>query len=516
VTEQIIKVPDLGGAEGVSVIEILVKVGDKVAVDQALLTLEGDKATMEVPASHAGTITDLLVKIGDSISEGDAICKLSADAAAQDKPAQAEQASAPEPTLQDVVIPDIGGAEGVSVIECLIAPGDEVKLDQPLLTLEGDKATMEVPAPFAGTVKELNVNVGETVSEGDVIARMLTTGAAAPAAKTTSTPSAPAAPAPVAADLSLEDIDAGDVPDYYSLAGVYAGPAVRKLARELGVDLALVKGSGAKGRIRKQDLQNFVKMRVAGGGKSGGGLDVADAPKVDFARFGEIEEQPLTKIQKLSGAFLHRNWVQVPHVTQFADADITDMEASRQASKKQALESGVRLTPLAFIMKAVVASLQEFPKFNSSLSSDGESLVIKKYYNIGVAVDTPTGLVVAVIRDVDKKSIVDLALELGEVSQQAREKGLTPKQMQGGTFTISSLGGIGGSAFTPIVNAPEVGILGVSKSAQKPVFIDGEFKPRLMLPLCLSYDHRVVDGAVGAKFIVSLQNNLASMTCDLK
>lgn len=517
-----VTVPDIGGT-AVDVIEVLVKVGDVVTLDQSLLTLEGDKATMDIPSPQAGKVQDILVSVGDKVSEGDAIVTLVIESAADDaaqsekdsqQPADKTSEKTAKPSRQAVVIPDIGGAAGVQVIEWVVSVGDTVQADDTLLTLEGDKATMDVPSPFAGTVDSCDVAVGDTVSEGDVVAHIM--------AVATETESAPAPTVASAAPQStmplddtrdrveqLEDLDAGDVPDYYSLADIYAGPAVRRLAREFGVDLALVKGTGAKKRITKNDLQNYVRRRMQGGAGEGGGLAVIDAPKVDYARFGEVETVELSRIQKLSGGHLHRNWVTIPHVTQFGAADITDLESFRQANKKAALAQGARLTPLAFIMKAAVMALQKFPRMNASLNDKADALVIKKYFHIGVAVDTPAGLVVAVVRDVDQKSAIELAKELAEISTKAREKGLAPAEMQGSTFTISSLGGIGGTAFTPIVNAPNVGILGVSKSSQQPVYDGKEFAPRLMLPLSLSYDHRVIDGAVGARFIVALQDILA-------
>jgi len=409
---------------------------------------------------------------------------------------------------ENVLIPDLGGASEVDVIEILVKPGDEVKPEDPLITLEGDKASMEVPSPVAGIVKELQMKVGDKVSEGDVILTMRLEGAAE------KVEAAPAKAEPEPAPVKAESAPAPAAPaqPVANTSGkVHAGPAVRRIAHELGVDLAKVKGTGPKGRITKEDLKQTLK----GGASAGAGLGFhfPPLPKIDFSKFGEVETKPLSKIKRASGANLHRNWVSIPHVTQFDDADITELEAFRQEQKAIAQKQGVRLTMLVFLMKAVVATLKEFPHFNASLDDTGENLILKQYYHIGVAVDTPNGLVVPVIRDVDRKGIFEIAKELAEISQKAREKGLSLADMQGSCFTISSLGGIGGTAFTPIVNAPEVAILGVSRSQQKPVFqpVDNTFVPRLMLPLSLSYDHRVIDGADGARFIVSLSRRLADI-----
>ncbi len=400
--------------------------------------------------------------------------------------------------VTDVVVPDIGGADNVDVIEVAVKVGDTVAKEDPLITLESDKASMDIPAPFAGEVAEIKVKVGDKISEGGLILKLKSAQAAPAPAKETKKAEKPAAakatksaapetkPTPETATATTASSD------------VYAGPGVRRLAREQDVNLDLVSGSGRKGRIVKEDVENFVKSHGVGGAAMPAGI--APPPQVDFTKFGEIEVQPLSRIKKLSGANLQRNWVTVPHVTQFDEADITELENFRQQQKVFAEKQGVRLTPLVFIMKAVVAALKDYPLFNASLDPSGENLVMKKYFHIGVAVDTPNGLVVPVIRDVDQKGCLALAQELGEVSLKAREKKLGPSDMQGGCFTISSLGGIGGTAFTPIVNMPEVAILGVSRSQIKPIYIDGEFVPRLMLPLSLSYDHRVIDGADAARF----------------
>jgi pyruvate dehydrogenase E2 component (dihydrolipoamide acetyltransferase) len=413
-------------------------------------------------------------------------------------------------TIKQVLVPDIGNFKDVDVIEVMVNVGDSVALDDALITLETDKATMEVPAPYAGVVKELKVKVGDKVSEGNLVAlieaavpadahsKPATAPVAAPAAAPAAAPtparvSAPVAPAPATAPVA----SAGRL--------AHASPSIRRFARELGVNLSQVRGSGIKGRITKEDVQNFVKAALAAP-RGTPGLQVAEMPAVDFAQFGEIESKPLSRIKKLSGAYLHRNWVSIPHVTQHDEADITDMEAWRKELGVKYAQDGIKITPLAFMMKAVVETLKQFPEFNASLN--GDTLVLKKYFHIGVAVDTPDGLVVPVIRDVDKKGIAQLAGELGEVSARAREKKISAAEMQGGCFTISSLGGIGGSFFTPIINAPEVAILGVSRASMKPVWQRDGFVPRLMLPLSLSYDHRVIDGAAGARFITALSGVL--------
>jgi len=397
-------------------------------------------------------------------------------------------------------VPDVGGAAEVDVIEVLVKAGDHVKVDTPLITLESDKATMEVPSSDEGVVKELKIKTGDKVSTGSVILVLEVTAATPVTEKKVAAPEktpAKAEPTPVAKPQ----------PAVTSSEDVHAGPAVRRLARELGVDLAKVRGTGPKQRVIKQDVYAYVKNYLS----QGGGAALPEAPVVDFTKFGAIETQPLSRIKKLSGKNLHRNWLLVPHVTQFGEADITGLEAFRQAEKAEMEQKGIKLTPLVFIMRAVVACLKQFPQFNASLDPSNENLILKKYFHIGVAVDTPDGLVVPVIRDVDKKSITDLAKELAIVSEKARKKQLTANDMQGGCFSISSLGGIGGTAFTPIVNVPEVAILGVSKSAHKPVYQDGEFVPRLILPLSLSYDHRVIDGADGARFMVHLTNMLSDI-----
>lgn len=418
---------------------------------------------------------------------------------------------------QQVLVPDIGGFKDVAVIEVLVKAGDTVAAEDTLVTLETDKAAMDVPSPYAGTVKEVKVKVGDKVGEGKLILVMETSGAAAapvaaPAAPIA--PAAPAAPAPVAAKPAAAPVAIATVQPVVSVgAKGHASPAIRRFARELGVDIAQVKGSGEKNRVTKEDVQNFVKQSLAQPrGAAGAGLPgLLPWPDVDFAKFGEIETKPLSRIKKISGANLHRNWVMIPHVTQFEEADIGELEAFRKQLNDEHAKAGIKITPLAFLLKAAAATLKHFPDFAASLDASGENLIVKKYIHIGVAVDTPDGLMVPVIRDVDQKGIVQLAKELGEISAKARDKKLTAADMQGGCFTISSLGGIGGTAFTPIINAPEVAILGVSRSSMKPVYKDGEFVARLMLPLSLSYDHRVIDGAAGARFTTYLAHVLSDV-----
>ena len=421
--------------------------------------------------------------------------------------------------IKQIIVPDIGNYKDVPVIEVMVKAGDTVTAEQSLLTLETDKATMDVPAPFAGVVKEVKVKVGDKISEGSLIALVEASCEAAPSTAPAATP----APAPTPVVLTPNPSPAlplsgeGVAPPPLTRGGreglAHASPSVRRFARELGVNLAQVKGSGEKGRVTKDDVQNFVKTQLSQprGAGAGGGLQVAAMPVVDFAKFGAVESKPLSRIKKLSGAFLHRNWVSIPHITQHDEADISEMEAFRKQLGEEYAKQGVKITPLAFLLKGVVATLQQFPDFNASLDASGENLVLKKYFHIGVAVDTPDGLMVPVLRDVDRKGIVQLARELGEISARAREQKISAAEMQGGCFTISSLGGIGGTAFTPIINAPEVAILGVSRASMKPVYKDGEFVPRLMLPLSLSYDHRVIDGAAAARFTTYLGQVLSDI-----
>jgi pyruvate dehydrogenase E2 component (dihydrolipoamide acetyltransferase) len=548
------RVPDIGGHDNVPVIEVLVKPGDKVAKEQSLITLESDKATMEVPAPFAGIVKELKLKVGDEVSEGAVIAIIEAEGAAAPAPAEPPKPAAPAPApapakaaeparaaapaasggVREARVPDIGGHEGVPVIEVLVKVGDTVAKDQSLITLESDKATMEVPAPFGGVVKELKVKVGDELSEGHVIA-LIEGGdalAAAPAAPVAApakveAPKVEEKPAPIGGRSVLPgNAPEGDVapsarPPFDSRIVMpgdapYASPAIRAFARELGVDIRQVKGSGRGSRIVREDVTSYVKHALASGARpsgapqpAGGGLNLLPWPKVDFAKFGEIEEKPLSRIQKISGANLARNWAMIPHVTQHEDADITELEAFRKKLGEE--NKDLKITPLVFQIKAVVAALKKFPQFNASLDETGEKLILKKYFHIGIAVDTPDGLVVPVIRDCDKKGLLDLAVELGEISKKARDKKLGPNDMSGGCFSISSLGGIGGTAFTPIVNAPEVAILGVSKAQTKPVWNGKEFAPRLVLPLSLSYDHRVIDGALAARFASFLATQLGDI-----
>ncbi|HHX8466423.1 TPA: pyruvate dehydrogenase complex dihydrolipoyllysine-residue acetyltransferase [Vibrio diabolicus] len=519
-----VHVPDIGGDE-VEVTEIMVAVGDSIEEEQSLLTVEGDKASMEVPAPFAGTLKEIKVAAGDKVSTGSLIMVFeTAGSGAPAAPAATEAPAAAAPAAsaaKEVNVPDIGGDE-VEVTEIMVAVGDTVEEEQSLITVEGDKASMEVPAPFAGTVKEIKIAAGDKVSTGSLIMVFEVAGAAPAPAAAPAQAAAPAAPAPKAeAPAAAAPAATGDFKENDEYA--HASPVVRRLAREFGVNLSKVKGSGRKSRILKEDVQAYVKDALkrlesgAGAAASGKGdgaaLGLLPWPKVDFSKFGETEVQPLSRIKKISGANLHRNWVMIPHVTQWDNADITALEAFRkeQNAIEAKKDTGMKITPLVFIMKAVAKALEAFPAFNSSLSEDGESLILKKYVNVGIAVDTPNGLVVPVFKDVNKKGIYELSEELMAVSKKARAGKLTAADMQGGCFTISSLGGIGGTAFTPIVNAPEVGILGVSKSEMKPVWNGKEFEPRLQLPLSLSYDHRVIDGAEGARFITYLNSCLSDI-----
>jgi pyruvate dehydrogenase E2 component (dihydrolipoamide acetyltransferase) len=531
-------VPDIGDFKEVEVIEVLVKPGDAVAKEQSLVTLESDKATMEIPSPGAGVVKEIRIKVGDKVSQGSPILVLDAQDKPKDKPRAAEKPAAKEPEkavpakapsggAQTVPVPDIGDFKEVEVIEVLVKPGDAVAKEQSLITLESDKATMEIPAPTAGVVQSLKVKVGDKVSKGSPILVLDSSGvspapqtapaaAAQPVAQASAPAPAPAAAAPTRAEPMREEAAVGGKP--------HASPSVRKFARELGVDLARVQASGPKGRILHTDVQGFVKGALSRGAKpekAGGGgtlpFNLPAWPEVDFAKFGPVETKPLSRIQKLSGPYLHRNWISIPHVTQFDEADITDLEAFRKAQTQETEKKGFKLTMLAFMIKACVTALKQFPQFNSSLDKSGESLVIKKYFHIGVAVDTPGGLVVPVVRDADRKGVFEIAQELADISKAARDGKLKATDMQGGTFSISSLGGIGGTAFTPIINAPEVAILGVSRGSYRPVYSGkgekGEdvFKARLMLPLSLSYDHRVIDGATAARFSTTLVSVLSDI-----
>ncbi|HDN9013299.1 TPA: pyruvate dehydrogenase complex dihydrolipoyllysine-residue acetyltransferase [Aeromonas salmonicida] len=516
-----VHVPDIGDDE-VDVTEIMVAVGDMVEADQSIIAVEGDKASMEVPAPFAGRVVEIKVAAGAKVSTGSLVMVFEVAGAAPAAVAAPVETAAPvaaapvAAAAKEVNVPDIGGDE-VEVTEIMVAVGDKVEADQSLIAVEGDKASMEVPAPFAGIVKEIKVKAGDKVSTGSLIMVFEVAGAApaaaAPVAQAAAPVAAAAAPAPVAQAAASSDFVAND-------AYVHAAPAVRRLAREFGINLAKVKASGRKGRIVKEDVQAYVKDAVkraesapAAGTGTGNGMSVLPWPKVDFSKFGPVEELELTRIQKISGPALHRNWAMIPHVTQFDEADTTDLEAFRKEqnllAEKQKLD--VKITPLVFILKAAAKALEAHPRFCSALSEDGSKLIMKKYIHIGVAVDTPGGLVVPVVRDVNKKGIYELSRDLAEISKKARAGKLTAADMQGGCFTISSLGGIGGTSFTPIVNAPEVAILGVSKSEMKPKWNGKEFVPRLMLPLALSYDHRVIDGADGARFVTTLSGVLSDI-----
>jgi pyruvate dehydrogenase E2 component (dihydrolipoyllysine-residue acetyltransferase) len=519
-----VKVPDIGDFKDVPVIDVMVKAGDHVKPEDSLVSLESDKATMDVPAPVGGVVKEVKLKVGDKVSEGALIMLLDTTgtgAAATAAAPKTSIAAPPAPTsapagIAEVRVPDIGNFKDVPVIEILVKPGDIVKADDALVTLESDKATMDVPAPLSGKVQEMTIKVGDKVSEGTLILTLVTDSAAtaiAPAAAATpAIAAAAAAPGPAAPGAKTGTIDEA------AFAQAYAGPGVRKLARELGVDLGKVKGSGNKGRILKEDIDNFAKgapaaaKAAAAPASAGiGGSDLLPWPKIDFTKFGAIETKPLSRIKKISGANLHRNWVMIPHVTNHDDADITDLEAFRVQLNKENEKSGVKVSMLAFMIKAAVATLKKFPEFNASL--DGDNLVLKKYYHIGFAADTPQGLVVPVIRDADKKGVIDIAKEMGDLAKLARDGKLKPDQMQGGCFTISSLGGVGGIYFTPIINAPEVAIMGVCRSFWKQVSTDGKTSSwRFMLPLSLSWDHRVIDGASAARF----NNHFAGLLADMR
>ena len=538
-----IKVPDIGDFEEVAVIELMVKVGDTIKVDQSILTVESDKASMEIPSSHAGVVKEIKVAVGGKVKEGSIVLSLEvAGEAAVSAPAPAAAAPAPAPTPAaqaapaavatavvafgpvEVKIPDIGDFKDVSVIEILVKVGDTIKVEQSLMTVESDKAAMEIPSSAAGVLKELKVKLGDKVNIGDLIAILegaVAASSAAPAAAVAAPAAAPqvaaAAAAPIAAVATAAPAAAvpAHAPTSNTLNLPHASPSVRKFARELGVPLAEVKGSGQKGRITEQDIQQFTKSVMSGAiqtiaaqatntsakGNSGGdlgGMTLLPWPKVDFTKFGTVERKDLSRIKKISGANLHRNWVMIPHVTNHDNADITELEAFRVQMNKENEKAGIKITMLAFVIKAIVAALKKFPDFNASL--DGDQLVYKQYYNIGFAADTPNGLVVPVLKDADKKGIFQISSEMGELSKKARDGKMGAADMQGGCISISSLGGIGGRYFHPIINAPEVAILGLSKSVMEPVWNGKEFAPRLMLPLSLSYDHRVIDGASAARF----------------
>ncbi len=543
-----VKVPDIGDFDEVAVIELLVKPGDTVKAEQSLITVESDKASMEIPSSHAGVVKELKVQLGDKVKQGSVVVVLEADAAAAPAPAAAAPAPAASPAQPpapapaaaapagpvEVRVPDIGDFKDVAVIEVLVKPGDAVKVEQSLITVESDKASMEIPSSSAGVLKELKVKVGDKLNIGDLIAVLegsAATGAPAqapaPAPAATAPAPAPAqaqaqasSPAPAAAAPSAAPAQApAHNPTVPPVGLPHASPSVRKFARELGVPLAEVKGNGPKGRITLEDVQNFTKAVMAGSaqtqaqaakapaGGGGMGMDLLPWPKVDFTKFGPVERKDLSRIKKISGANLHRNWVMIPHVTNNDEADITELEAFRVATNKENEKSGVKVTMLAFVIKAVVSALKKFPEFNASL--DGDTLVYKQYFHIGFAADTPNGLVVPVLRDADKKGVLQISQEMGDLAKKARDGKMGPADMSGGCFSISSLGGIGGTHFTPIINAPEVAILGLSKSQMKPVWDGQQFVPRLTLPLSLSYDHRVIDGAAAARFNAYLGQVLA-------
>lgn len=556
--EELIKVPDIGGAEGAEVVEVLVAVGDHIDLEQSLVVVESDKASMEIPASSAGTVTELRVAVGDAVSEGDVILVLKTEGATSAPPqmpteaaAERSEADTPSPDVAEtqvppvvdddvrgdapadseevtsvtVYIPDLGSDQGAELIEILVPAGTLVEEGDSLVLLESDKASMEVPAPARGVITEWRASVGDTVQEGVAIATLQLSDPgslmSAPAPKASDNEDATA----TAAATTQSDVGAADTPSPDNTVStpaaqqkqdesgtVYAGPAVRKLAREFGVPLGRVTGSGARGRILKEDLQQYVARALADSDKTAGtGAGLPEVPEVDFARFGEVERISRARIDKLTAANMVRSWLNVPHVTQFDDADISDLEQFRKAMKAEAEQRGVRLTPLPFILKACALALQDHPKLKASLSDGGETLVMKHYCHIGMAVDTPGGLVVPVIRDVNAKSIWTLAAEIAVLATKARDKQLKPDEMQGGVFTVSSLGAIGGRGFTPIINTPEVGILGVGRAAIQPVWDGQAFQPRSLLPLALSYDHRVVNGGDGGRFLTALITLLADV-----
>jgi len=565
-TKQVL-LPDIGDFQSVDVIEVLVSPGERVEAEQSLITLESDKATMEIPAPFAGVVREVAVGVGDKVSEGQLIAVLEEEGAGA--PAEAPPAATPEPAgdeaaapqpesvqaapppveppadapaqtvLREVFLPDIGDFRDVDVIEILVAPGDRVEAEQSVVTLESEKATMEIPAPFAGEVRDLKIAVGQKVNQGQLLMLMAVdeqvAGPKASAPDVADTLSqrmedsaelSPEPAVPTPPRLPAEAVRApGDKlpqqrpviarPSDAPKGKAHASPAVRRFARELGVDLMQVPGTAPKGRITKEDVQNFVKQALSGGAArppgAPGAFELPAMPEIDFGRFGEIEEVELGRIRKISGPHLHRAWLSVPHVTQFDEADITELEAFRKAQKAAAERAGTRLTLMPFLIRAVVNALQAYPRFNASLSPDGQRLIMKRYVNIGVAVDTPNGLVVPVLREADSKGVFDLARELAELSQKARDGKLAPSDLQGGCFSISSLGGIGGTQFTPIVNAPEVAILGVSRADMRPVWDGAAFAPRLVMPFSLSYDHRVIDGAEGARFTTHLAGLLGDI-----
>ena len=548
-SKTMIRVPDVGSSDPVDVIEISVKVGDTIAAEDTIIVLESDKATVEVPAPQAGKITTISVKVGDRVKEGDDLMEVEADGesenassaesdATRDESSTSENKTEPEsmppetdapdtPKAQGsggsetVTVPDLGDIDSAEIIEVNVAVGDSLEAEQVIVVLESDKASLEIPAPSAGKVESVAVKVGDKVGTGDTLLTMAVSGgqptadqqgeadekpeepATAPASQQAQTAQTQK-PAPAASSSPAADSGAPS-------KSVHAGPAVRKLAREMGVDLAQVHGSGPKERILKEDVHAWVKQRLEGAPAASGGGPAVALPEIDFSQFGEVERQELNKLRKVSAQNLTRSWLTIPHVTQHDNADITDLEAFRKQQNKALEKEGVKLTMLAFLVSACARALKEFPRFNSSLENSGEALIQKHYINIGIAVDTPNGLVVPVIKDADRKGLKAIALEMGELAEKARNRKLTPADMKGGTFSISSLGGIGGTAFTPIVNWPEVAILGVSRSDLQPVWDGEQFQPRLMLPLSLSYDHRVIDGADAARFTTYLSQLLTDM-----
>jgi len=532
-TEAEVRLPDIGDFANVSVIEILVAPGDRVAKDASMITLESDKATMEIPAPFAGRVQELKIKLGDKLSKGDLILLMQPEAApvqtsAPESPPRTSPTPPPSPRIAspaevELLLPDIGDFHDVGIVELLVKPGDRVEIDSSLLTLESDKATMEIPSPQAGVITRLVVKIGDKVNRGDLLAYLQ------PEAQSTAVAPPRPTPEPEPSEATARRLPGEKehqqppvLPRPEDMVAIavgrkpHASPAVRRFARELGVELALVMGSAPKGRITKEDVQGFIKQALRGGVARApappGALALPSLPVVDFAKFGPIEQVPLERIRKLSGAHMHRSWLHTPHVTQFDEADITDLESFRKQQAEVLGKTGLKLSLLPFLLKACATALQVMPRFNASLAPDNEQLILKQYRHIGVAVDTPKGLVVPVIRDVDRKGIAELARELAEISAKAREGKLLPGDMQGGSFSISSLGGIGGTQFAPIVNAPEVAILGVSKSQTRPVWNGQEFVPRLMLPFSLSYDHRVIDGAEGVRFT----GYLASLLGDIR
>ena len=532
-----IKVPDIGDFNDVEVIEILVKPGDSLNAEDPVMTLESDKATMDVPCPEDGQVAELLVKVGDRVSEGMSILQLLATGASQSTSTEVVEAPVSSPSTSsadqalalaqevsasvEVIVPDIGDFQNVEIIEIFVKPGDAVNVEDPLITLESDKATMEVPSSNAGTIEAVLVKVGDSVSAGTAVVRLSTLGGVAtalsvPASSNPKVGQEDSAPTTAQTEPTNSIVEPGKI-DEAAFRKAHASPSVRKFARELGVDLSKLSGSGRKNRITKEDVQSYVKQAVTKAesgdisAPAASGSGIPAMPEVDFSKFGEIETQDLPRIKKISGKNLHRVWLNIPAVTHHDEVDITNLENFRKELKDEAAKQGVRITLLAFIMKALAANLKQFPTFNSSLTPEGERLILKKYFHIGVAVDTPNGLVVPVIRDVDQKSVYDLARDLGEMSVKARDGKLKSQDMQGGSMTISSLGGIGGTAFTPLVNAPEVAILGLTRSRMQPVWNGNEFIPRLMQPVDVSYDHRVIDGAEAARFVVSLGKYLTDI-----